>query len=313
MPEHPLKAAIATSGLTRALKDGRVQLNGVDLEYPLVDWIVPAMRSMVRETKYDIAEMALGTYLCAKAFNYPFIAIPIFLTRNFHHTAIVFNVHSGITSPKDLEGRNVAVNRGYTVTTGLWAREMLQSEYGVNLKKITWFPTDDEHVEEYQTPLNVDYKYQGEDVTGLLLSGKVDAAVGDVPITSPDMQVLIPDAIIAGFDYFRNTGIYPINHGLVIKTSVLEEEPFIAQEIFNAFKASKDAYLRHLASGKDLTFEDKTALELQSVVGEDPFPFGLAPNLNALEKITQFAADQGITPLKANVENLFAVSTLDLT
>jgi 4,5-dihydroxyphthalate decarboxylase len=160
MPEHPLKAAIATSVLTRALKDGSIQPNGVDLEYPAVDWIAPAMRRMVRETKYDIAEMALGTYLCAKAFNCPFIAIPIFLTRNFHHTAIVYNVHSGIRSPKDLEGRNVAINRGYTVTTGLWARGMLQSEYGVNLKKITCFPTDDEHVEEYQAPLNVDYKYQ---------------------------------------------------------------------------------------------------------------------------------------------------------
>ena len=312
MPVHPLKTAIGTYGVTKTLKDGSVQPNHLQFEHIQVDPIILAMRRMVRALEYDLSEMAFTTYLCARDFNKPFTAIPVFLTRNFHHWAMVYNVHSGIRSPKDLEGRNVAVNRGYTVTTGLWARGVLQTEYGVDLDSITWFPTGDEHVQEYQAPPNVVSEHQGKDIAELLLSGKVDAAIGDVRVTSPDVQPLIPNAQNAGFEYFRKTGVYPINHGLVIQDSLLEAEPWIAEEIFYAFKAAKEAYLAHLASGKDLTPQDETALALQDVVGEDPFPYGINPNLKALEAITQLAVDQRITRRKMSVEELFAPSTLKL-
>lgn len=312
---HPLTIAIGNYGLTKPLKDGSVRSPDLNLEYIQVDPIVAAMRRMVRGLEFDICEMAFTTYLCAKACGKPITAIPVFLTRNFHHWAIFHNVKSGITKPKDLEGRTVAVNRGYTVTTGLWARGILQSEYGVDLKKITWAPTDDEHVAEYKAPSNVDYSFRGKAIGELLLSGKIPAAVGDVRLNSPDIQPLIPDARNAGFAYFRKTGVYPINHGLVVKDSVLKAEPELAQKLFGAFQAAKKIYLAHLDAGKNLSPADESALALKQVVG-DPFPFGIAdrngPNRKAIETLVQFAVDQQVIPRKFSVEELFAPETLNL-
>jgi len=269
------------------------------------------MRRMVRGLEFDICEMAFTTYLCAKAFGKPITAIPVFLTRNFHHWAIFYNVNSGIRKPKDLEGRTVGVNRGYTVTTGLWARGILQTEYGVDLNKITWAPTDEEHVAEYKAPSNVDHSYLGKPLADLLLSGKIAAAVGDVRVNSPDIQQLIPDARNAGFAYFRKTGVYPINHGVVVKDSLLRAEPGLAPKLFSAFQAAKKIYLAHLDKGKNLSPADETAIALEQVVG-DPFPFGINHNRTALETIVQFAVDQQVIPRKFSIEELFAPGTLDV-
>ena len=312
-PVPPLTIAIGNSGLTKPLKDGAVRIGDRKVEYIQVDPIVAAMRRMARGLEFDICEMAWTTYLCAKAYGKPITAIPVFLTRNFHHWAIFYNVKSGITKPKDLEGRTVAVNRGYTVTTGLWARGILQTEYGVDLAKITWAPTDDEHVAEYKAPANVDYSNRGEPIAGLLLSGKIPAAVGDVKANSPDIQPLIPDARNAGFAYFRKTGVYPINHGLVVKDSLLKAEPELALELFRAFQQAKKIYLARLDAGTNLSPADETAIGLKRVVG-DPFPIGMNNRLNrkALETIVQFAVDQKVIPTKFSVEELFAPNTLDL-
>ena len=314
-----LKIALGNYGLTKPLKDGSVAVGALELDYVQVDAIVPAMRRMVRGLEFDICEMAFTTYLCAKAYGKPITAIPVFLTRNFHHWAVFYNVNSGIKKPKDLEGHTVGVNRGYTVTTGLWARGILQSEYGVDLRKITWAPTDEEHVAEYKAPPNVDLSYRGKPLAELLVSGKLPAAVGDVRVNSPDVQPnvqpLIPDARNAGFAYFRKTGIYPINHGLVVKDAVLKANPGLAKELFDAFRAAKKIYMAHLDAGEKLSPADETALALRQVVG-DPFPLGISdpqgPNRKAVETMLQFAVDQQVIPRKFSVEELFDPGTLHL-
>jgi 4,5-dihydroxyphthalate decarboxylase len=293
---NPLTTAIATSGLTAPLKDGSVRSPRLNLQYIEIEPIIVAMRRMCRGLEFDICEMAFTTYLCARAVGKPFTAIPVFVTRNFHHWAIFINVKSGIRKPKDLEGRTVAVNRGYTVTTGLWARGMLQSEYGVDLNKIRFVPTDDEHVAEFKAPGNVDYRFRGRSPADLLLSGEADAAIGDIRANSPDIQPLIPEARQAGFAYFRRTGVYPLNHGVVIKDSVLEEKPWLAGELFRAFGEAKAAYLARLKSENGLSAEDRVNLELASVVGGDPFPYGIEQNRKALETMAQFAVDQHMVP-----------------
>lgn len=312
---HPLTIAVGNYGLTKPLKDGSVRSAELNLEYIQVDPIVSAMRRMVRGLEFDICEMAFTTYLCAKACGKPITAIPVFLTRNFQHWAIFYNVKSGITKPKDLEGRTVAVNRGYTVTTGLWARGILQTEYGVDLNKITWAPTDDEHVAEYQAPANVDYSYRGKPIADLLISAKIPAAVGDVRVNSPDIKPLIPEARNAGFAYFQKTGVYPINHGLVIKDTVLKNDPATSQRLFSMFQSAKKIYLSHLGAGKNLSQADESAIALKAIVG-DPFPFGIstggAPNRKAIETLVQFAVDQQVIPRKFSLEELFATETLDL-
>jgi len=307
----PLTIALGNSGLSKTLKDTGAPSPRLQVKHIPVDPIVAAMRRMVRGLEFDVCELALSTYLCARRYEKPITAIPVFLTRNFHHRAIFRNVHSGIQSPKDLEGKTVGVLRGYTVTTGLWARGILHSEYGVDLDKITWAATGEEHVAEFQAPANVNYSYRGRDIVELLLSREMDAAIGDLRTDSPDIQPLIPDARNAAFAYFRKTGVYPINHVVAIKTAILNAEPWVAEELFSIFKAAKGAYLQRLQVGKELSPADEAVLSVSRVVG-DPVPLGVEANRKTLETIIQFAVEQRIIPQKVNPEDLFAPNTLAL-
>ncbi|MGH6816589.1 MAG: ABC transporter substrate-binding protein, partial [Hyphomicrobiaceae bacterium] len=225
------------------MKEQPALAGSLDLKHIEVAPVTAAMRRMVRSLEFDVCEMAFATYLSAKALGKPITAIPVFLTRNFHHRAVFVTAASGIGTPKDLEGRRVAVNRGYTVTTGLWVRGILHSEYGVDLDTITWVPTDEEHVAEYAPPPNVDLSCRGAAIADLLLSGRCDAAVGDVRSDSPSIAPLIPDARETGFAYFRKTGIYPVNHTVVVRDDRLAAEPHIARQLFDAFSAAKAIYL----------------------------------------------------------------------
>ena len=311
---QPLATAIGNYGLTKALKDGRVKAGALELKQIEVTPITAAMRRMCRGLEFDICEMAMTTYLCARALGKPFTAIPVFVTRNFHHWAIFTNAKSGISEPKDLEGRTVGVNRGYTVTTGLWARGMLQHEYGVDLDKITFVPTDDEHVSEFVAPKNVDYaRFRGRKLDELLANGEIDAAIGEIGATaSPDIKPLIPDAQNVAFAYFRKTGIYPINHGIVIRNELLKDNPSIADDLMQGFQQSKTIYLNELrgagaaADKAALPKWDKAAAINADVVG-DPFPFGIEANRKALEAMTQFGVDQKMVPRRFAVEELFEV------
>jgi 4,5-dihydroxyphthalate decarboxylase len=302
---RPLTIALATSGLTKPLKQGYVATARTKLDFVPVEQIVPLMRRMVRGLDFDICEMAFTTYLCAKAAGKPITAIPVFVTRNFHHWAAFHGGKAGIKAPKDLEGRIVAVNRGYTVTTGLWVRGILQSEYGLDLGKVTWAPTDDEHVQEYRAPGNVTYKFRGRPVDELLLSGEAAAAVGDVRADSADIKPLIVDARNAGVAWFRKTGIYPINHTLVVRDELLDAEPGLVQELVAAFTAAKVNYLAQLDAGRDLSPADEAVIALRRVVG-DPYPFGIEPNRKALEAIVRFAVEQQVIPATISVDELFA-------
>jgi 4,5-dihydroxyphthalate decarboxylase len=309
---RPLTIAVGNPGLTKSLKDGSTPCGHLTLNFIQVDPIIAAMRRMVRDLEFDICEMALSTYLCARCYGKPFTAIPVFPARNFHHRAVFFNIHSGIKGPKDLEGRTVGVHRGYTVTTGLWARGILQTDYGVDLQRITWAATGDEHVAEYQAPANVNYSYKGKAVADLLISGEIGAAVGDIRVDSPDVKSLIPDARNAGIAYFQKTGIYPVNHCVVIKNEILDAEPWVAEELFNAFKNAKSSYLAWLDKGLDLSPADEAAIGLGRAVGGDPFPFGVNANRKALEAIVRFAVEQQVIPKKPSLEVLFTPNTLTI-
>ena len=155
MSRQILKTVTRTQGVNAAVTDGTVLPVGFEFGFVDVPVLAQAFRRMVRTLEFDVCEMALTTYLCARELNFRFTALPIFLVRAFHHGAIVCNTYMCVREPKDLEGQRVGVNRGYTVTTGVWARSVLQDEYGVNLSKITWVLSGDEHVEAYEPPPNV--------------------------------------------------------------------------------------------------------------------------------------------------------------
>src|SRR5215475_3309461 len=187
-----LKTAVATYAHTKALKDGTVTAPGMRLEHVEVSPIVGAFRRMVRTLEFDVSEMAITTYLTAKAYGKPFTALPVFIMRQFHHAPIVYNVNAGVKSPRDLEGKKVGV-RAYTVTTGVWVRGIIATEYGVDLDKITWVVVDEEHVQEYQKPRNVEER-PGANLAEMVAKGELAAAIGVGKVDSPDVKPLFLDA-----------------------------------------------------------------------------------------------------------------------
>jgi 4,5-dihydroxyphthalate decarboxylase len=240
-------------------------------------------------------------------------ALPIFLVRAFHHGAILHNVKSGIRIPKDLEGKRVGVNRGYTVTTGVWARSVLQNEFGVDLTKVTWVLSGDEHVAEFRPPSNVVPMEKGKKMADMLASGELGAAI-NVETDSPDVKPLIPDAKEAGFAALKSRGHYPINHTVVVRDELLEAHPGVAKEVFEAFAEAKRLYVAKLRAGAidKPTAADEVHRRVMEITGGDPLPYGIEPNRRTLEELLASARDQGIISRAPPVEELFARDTRSL-
>ncbi|GII51999.1 hypothetical protein Pth03_03880 [Planotetraspora thailandica] len=309
-----LRTVTRTQGNNRALKDGTVTPKRFDFAFEDVPVLVDAFRRMVRGLEFDVCEMAMTTYLCAKAQGKPFTALPIFLVRGFHHGAIVRAPEAAIGDPKDLEGRRVGVNRGYTVTTGVWARGVLQDEYGVDLGKVTWVPSGDEHVAEYRPPGNVEPLQPGESLADLVAAGELAAAVG-IGSSPPDLLPLIPDATEAGFAALRRRGHYPINHLVVVRDDVLAAHPGLAVDVFDAFVVAKNLYVDRLRRDaiEAPTPTDLMYRRVMEITGADPLPYGIAPNRAVVDELIDHAMSQRILDTRPTVESLFAEHTLDLT
>ena len=308
-----LKTVTRTQGNNRALKEGAVKPAACELDFVEVDPLIDAFRRMVRGLEFDVSEMAMTTYLSAREHGKRFTALPIFLVRAFHHGAIVVNTKSGIRSPKDLEGRRVGVNRGYTVTTGVWARSVLAREHGVDLGKVTWVLSGDEHVAEFVPPPNVVPLEKGRKMADLVISGELPAAV-NVEIDHPDVKPLSPDAKEAGFEALRKRGHYPINHAIVVKDDVLAAHPEVAADIFRAFAESKRRYVDKLRAGaiEKPTAMDEMHRRVMEITGGDPLPYGIAPNRGPLEELVGSAKEQGIISRAFSPEELFAPATRGL-
>ena len=305
-----LKTAIATYPHTKALKDGTVSVPGVQFEHVEVSPIIGAFRRMCRTLEFDLCEMAITTYLTAKAHDKRFTALPVFVMRQFHHSPIVYNVKSGVRAPKDLEGKKVGV-RAYTVTTGVWTRGILATEYGVDLDKVTWVVVDEEHVQEYRKPANV-MERAGANLAKMLVEGDLAAAIVVGNVDSPDVKPLIPDAAETEAAWYRKTGIYPINHTVVVKDALLQSDPSLAPRLFAGFENAKAEFLKQLSSGAELPADAQALARRRSIVGDDPLPNGLSRNRKALEAIVRFAHEQKILPRAVAPEELFAANTLNL-
>jgi ABC-type nitrate/sulfonate/bicarbonate transport system substrate-binding protein len=306
-----LKTALATYGHTQPLMDGTVRPRGFEFDFEEVPVIIKAFRRMVRGVEFDVCELAMTTYLCARAHGKAFTAIPVFPMRAFHHGAILVNTAAGISIPKDLEGRRVGVNRGYTVTTGLWARAILQHEYGVDLRKITWVLSGDEHVAEYRPPSNVVPMEAGQTLEGLLAAGDIAAAIGLKDTSGPNIAPLLPNAAGAGFEMLRR-GIYPINHTVVVKNDLLDSHPDLAVDLFEAFAQAKRIYVQQLKQDGAQTPADKVYRRVMEMTG-DPLPYGVEPNRRALEAIVQHSVEQGILTRPFAIEDLFEPGTVTLS
>lgn len=312
MTKRRLSAVSRSQGNNLALKSGSIALPDFELSFEEVDPLVQAFRRMVREQAYDVSEMALTTYITARAYGVPITAIPVFLVRDFHHKAIVVSNASRINSAKQLEGRRVGVDRGYTVTTNVWARSILAEEHDVNLARVTWARSSDEHVANWRRPANVEELGGEGSLTDQIASGAIPAAVGRT--ADERCHGLIPDAFSAGLDAFRNRGLYPINHLVVIRDELLIEVPDIARQLFDAFTMSKRKYVSALKAGhiSELSQIDNVHLAVLETL-DDPLPYGISPNQHVLEFLISQAVAQGIIDEPIPLERLFAATTLECT
>ena len=313
MSQAELTTVTRLQGNNAALKNGSVVPQGFTLKFEEVPVLVHAFRRMVRQLEFDVCEMALTTYLCAREHGVKFTALPVFLVRAFHHGAIIHNANNPVLMPKDLEGHRVGVNRGYTVTTGVWARSILQEEHGVDLSEVTWVLSGDEHVEAYRPPSNVIAIAEGETIEEQLESGNLAAAI-NIKADKPKFQSLIDDPTDAGLAAYQSRGHYPINHLIAVRDDVLEANPDLPVALFDAFSESKKQYLHKLRVGalEDPDANDKLYLRILEL-GDDPLPYGIEPNRRVLEELIGHVRTQKILTRPVEIESLFAPATWPLT
>jgi 4,5-dihydroxyphthalate decarboxylase len=316
----PLKIAIATSGHTAALKDGTIPIDGVEANFVEVVPIIAAFRRMMRDIEFDVCEMAPTTYLIARARGAPYIALPIFVMRRFHHGGFVVRPDAGIKVPKDLEGKKAGV-RAYSVTTGVWTRGIFTNEYGLDANKVTWVVDDEEHVTSLKLPDNVIHAPPGKSLTGMMASGELQAGFtgpagigragaptanweqgGQTP--AQNYPELIADAANVEAGWYRRTGIYPIHGTIVVKTDVLEKNPAIGRALYDAFTKAKNAHVERLKSGQGDTETDKRYRSFIPLMG-DPMPYGMKANRASIDALMTYALQQKLIPERMPLEQAF--------
>jgi 4,5-dihydroxyphthalate decarboxylase len=305
-----IRVVTRAQGGNAALLRGEVRAEGFTLAFEEVPVLVQAFRRMVRELAYDVAELAVTTYLCAKEHGAAFTALPVLLVRGFHHGAVVRPAGSDLRHPADLAGRRVGVNRGYTVTTGVWARGVLRQEYGLDPATVTWVRSGDEHVSQYRPPPNVVAAPPGRTLADLLASGEIAAAVG-IPADPPDLLPLVPDPEEAGYAALRTRGHYPVNHLVVVRDDLLAAHPGLATALTRAFTAAKDRYVRRLAEHGPAPGDPVEAMHhrVMREWGGDPLPYGLAPNRPVLDELVGHALEQRILTRAPDLPALFTPPT----
>lgn len=305
-----LKTLLGTYPHTKAIKDGTVKIPGVELEFVEIEPVHDGFGRMADRLEFDVAEMAITTYILARSFDKQITGLPVVVSRNFHHRRMFYNVKSGIREPKDLEGKRVGM-RAYTQTMPLWNRGVLQHEYGVDLDKITWVAFEGAHVKAFHNPSNVEMAPAGKKLGQMLTDGEIDAAFGDVGGQSPDVQPLIPRAAEAEVAWFNRHGVYPINHMITVRNDLIAANPGILQQLFAAFTAARQVQAQHLEGSGPFTPADQDMLRLKGIVG-DPLPYGIEPNRKAIEMAAQFAYEQHIVPRIYSVEELFRPEVIRL-
>jgi 4,5-dihydroxyphthalate decarboxylase len=317
-----LKIAIADYGHTRAVKSKMVPIEGIEPDFIQVVPIIGAFRRMVRDLEFDICEMAPTTYMIARARGAPYIALPIFLMRRFHHGGFVVRPDAGIREPKDLEGKKVGV-RAYSVTTGVWTRGIFVNEFGLDSSKVTWVVDDEEHVSALKVPPNVVHAPEGKSLQSMMKSGEIQAGfsgpagVGRAgppisgweraskPAVAPDTYPeLMANVEKVEADWFHRTGIYPIHGLIVVKDEHIRRNPWLPRALMNAFVAAKKPYLEALKRGHCESPEDKRYRDFFSLMS-DPLPYGMEANRSSIEALVTYSLQQELIPSRPPLDQVF--------
>ena len=272
--------------LTQAMKKGEVKPGAVNLEFADVKTVSTAFKRVVRNLEFDCSELAIVTFLMAKAYGKPLSLLPAVVMARFQHPHIVYNMERGPLTPADLAGRRVGT-RSYTVTTSTWLRSILADDYGVDLNRVKWITFEEAHVAEFKDPPTVERAAEGKELNAMLLSGEIDAAILPAVPNDPRLVPLIPDPPAAAEAWRRKYNAIQINHMVVVKESLSKSDPAAVREIYRMLEASKKAAKLPKAGEVDVN------------------PFGVEANRRNLEVVIDAVYRQRMIPKRFAVDELF--------
>ena len=285
-----LRTNLKTYGLTTALKAGTVSSPLVSFDFCGPEKVFEGFKPMVRDGEYDAGELALVTFLQAKIYDKPLTLLPACIVGKFQHNTLYFVYRGKELTPKDIEGRQ-AVGRAYTQTTAVWARGILQHEFGVDLSKVTWLTSDDPHLGEYSDPANVvRVSNREKSLEQRMIDGEADFGIFGFPAPKhPDIRRLIPDHETAAAAWYAKYGCAQINHMFVVRPELAQARPDVVAEIFRLLAASKAA----------------AGLASKAI---DALPFGVENVSSSLAMLSQYSCEQGILPRTLGADELFNAS-----
>lgn len=326
-----LSIALSDNPRTRPVIEGRVPFEGIRL----VPTVVHPSEMFWRQLRYgdfDVSEMSLSTLTIMTAMGKrDWVGLPIYTMRKFFHNEILVGANSGVEKPSDLKGKRVGVPE-YQQTAAIWTRGVLQHEFGVHPSDMQWWMernSDKSHGASTGfvapkgvsvTPVPLDTNL-GE----MLLSGKIDAIVHYIAhgnlvdrsrvdlFNHPGARTLFPDREAESARYYKKTGIFPINHCMVIKRSVYERNPWIALNLYSGFLAAMERVRQDALPWMALFYEmGLVDREVRNAVAKTPMPYGIRAARHVLETITQYVHEQGLAPRRVSLDEMFAPNTLDL-
>jgi 4,5-dihydroxyphthalate decarboxylase len=324
----PVTVACGNYDRTRAIKDGRVKIEGCDVTYlPLYPEEI--FHRAFNFQEFDISELSFSSYIRTLANgNSEYVAIPAFVSRIFRHSGIYVRADSGIEKPEDLRGRRIGLPE-YQITAVVWQRGMLQHEYGVHPSEIHWYTGGQEQAGRHErTPLapipgvEIQTIGEGKTLVNMLRDGELDALfTARAPSTflagEPHIRRLFANTRQAEQDYYRKTGLFPIMHLVGIKKHLVEQYPWLPASTYKAFCEAKDLAITDLhdvnALLVTLPWLEAEASETSRLMGKDFWKYGVNENLGDIEALLQYSFEQGLSKRKVAVEELFAPSTVRMS
>ena len=326
MRKLQLSIACSNSDRTRALLEGRIPVDGIELtclDLPIEETFF----RMLRNYEFDVAEMSLSSYVLSLFAEKPrLIAIPVFPSRFFRHSCIFINREGGIREPKNLIGKRVGTPE-YQMTAGVWIRGILSDEYKVPVSSVTYFRGGEEEPgrpEKLRLSLPPEIRLESippkKTLSAMLDAGEIDALyTARMPSSfvrgSGNVCRLFENYQAVEREYYSKTKIFPIMHTVVIRRDVYEKSPWIAQSLYKAFaRAQQEAYKELYETGAlnfMLPWLVQHVEETRALMGTDFWPYGLAPNAHTLATFLRYSFDQGLAKRLLKAEELFAPETLE--
>jgi 4,5-dihydroxyphthalate decarboxylase len=327
MSRLPITIATWDYDRVRALTDGRVQVEGCDINY-LTMPVEECFERAYFHGEFEVAEIGFSPYLIALSRGItPYVAVPAFLSRTFRHSAVYIRSDRGIASPADLRGKRVGVPE-YQMSAVMWFRGYLQDEFGIAVNDINWVQAGLETPgRRDKFPLNLPDGFplvsvSDRTLSGMLAGGELDAVMSARQPSCflaghPMVRRLFPDYRAAERDYYRKSGLFPIMHAVGVRRDVLEKHRWLAASVYKAFAQAKrlaDAEFAETAALKVglpwLTAEYEATVE---VMGRDFWPYGIAANHKTLSTMARYSYEQGLAVRLLTVEEMFAEGNLGET